>query len=44
MDSKPPKCADYVDAVTKEPVFIVHAFSKTFFSYLKDFEAQHCGQ
>ncbi|XP_023348280.1 protein psiQ isoform X2 [Eurytemora carolleeae] len=27
MDSKPPKCADYVDAVTKEPVFIVHAFN-----------------
>ena len=28
MDSKPPECQEYVNQVTKEPVFIEHAFSK----------------
>ena len=28
MDTNPPRCEDYVNPVTKEPVFIEHKWSK----------------
>ena len=28
MDTKPPRCEDFVNQVTKEPVFIEHMWSK----------------